>query len=131
MIHLNVRRTDHNDFKSNESDRPKIDQTTVNALSFWCRSPWKISWRLENLWYGIVIHSHVSPCLFRISFNIAWTGLFHHLLIPKQNHTVLVSWSSFFTSSSSIVGSVCWLSRILPWVGKTFGARFAVYKALA
>jgi hypothetical protein len=22
------------------------------------------------------------------SFNIAWAGLFHHLLIPKQNHTV-------------------------------------------
>jgi hypothetical protein len=33
MIYLNVRRTDHNDFKSNESHRPKIDQTTVNALS--------------------------------------------------------------------------------------------------
>jgi hypothetical protein len=61
--------------------------------------------------YDIDIHSHVSPCL---PFNIAWTGLFHHLLIPKQNCTVLVSWLFFFPLSSLIVGSICWLSRVLP-----------------
>ncbi len=102
----------------------------IPSISFSFRSPWKILRRLENLWYDIVIRSHVSPCLFHNSFNIAWTGLFHHLLIPKQNHMVLVSWLSFFPFASSIVGAISWLSRILPRVGKMVGARFAVCKAL-
>ncbi len=100
-------------------------------MSFRFRSPWKISRRLENLWYDIDIRSHASSCLFRNSFSIAWIALFHHLLIPRQNRTFLVSWLFFFAFSSSVVGSVCWLSRISPRVGKTFGARFAVCKALA
>jgi hypothetical protein len=90
----------------------------IPSISFQFRSPWKISQRLENLWYDIDIHSHVSPCLFCNSFSIAWARLFHHLLIPKQNHTVLVSWLFFFPLLSLIVGSICWLSRILLELGK-------------
>ena len=103
----------------------------IPSISFWFRSPWKISLRLENLWYDIITRSHVSPCLFRNSFSIAWTGSFHHLLIPKQNCTILVSWLFFFPFASSMVRSICWLSRILPRVGKMPGARFPFLRALA
>ncbi len=101
------------------------------SISFWFWSPWKISLRLENLWYDIVRHSHVSSCLFHKSFRIMWTGLFHHLLIPKQNQTVLVSWLFFFPFMLLTARSICWLSRILPRVGKMSGARFAFFRALA
>jgi hypothetical protein len=44
----------------------------------------------------------VHVCFAILSVAIVWTGLFHHLLIPRQNHTVLVSWLFFFTFLSLI-----------------------------
>jgi hypothetical protein len=59
-------------------------------MSFQFRSPWKISWRLENFWYDIDICSHVSSCLFRNSFSsycMDW-------VVPPFTHSKAKSYSS-------------------------------------
>jgi hypothetical protein len=60
----------------------------------------------------LLIHAatRVHICFVILSVFFAWIGLFHPLLIPGQNRTVLVvSWLFFFAFSSSVVNWVGFL----------------------